>query len=289
MTTKKTPTMKQLRNKSFSLDRRIIKLIKESRYAKPRRLNTIRRQLRDLYEQADDAFNNIIARSTQVNFDIFARAYAITHNAVNADAYATDDINAVQDWIKYDIVNNDVNDMWDTVSDIIDYDVQQQYNAKANADNQFPSDLLNIGEQPLISRKHEQQTYKAQQQIVNKVMKQLRANPVNWQLDLDDLSKILNDYGKTILFKSLHKFFIKVIGRLPIDKKYFIKYYITSWHSKSFTSEECNKLLNAFINQSLVYSVEQQHVNQESADNLVSDSDNGVLPNITLFTKLQFV
>ena len=91
------------------------------------------------------------------------------------------------------------------------------------------------------------------------------------------------------MFNSLRTFFVKVIGRLPIDKKYFIKYYITSWHSKAFTGEEYNKLLNNFVNQSMIYSVEQQHIEQDSAENLVSDSDNGVIPHITMFSKLQFV
>ena len=178
----RTPSIKQLRNKSFYADRRVVKLIEESSYAKPRRLQTINRVIHDYIEKADDAFNNLVARSDDIDGEIQRRANRLTGLAVDKiEAYDTDEsidaVYAVHDCIKDDIINCDVIDMWETVIGLMEYDYGVQY--QYNASNQFPRDLLDIGEQPLISHKHEQQTYKAQQQIVNNIMAQLRANPVN--------------------------------------------------------------------------------------------------------------
>ena len=45
------------------------------------------------------------------------------------------------------------------------------------------NDLMNIGEQPVISYK-ESNDMKQQKIMINNVMKQLKANPTNWELDI---------------------------------------------------------------------------------------------------------
>ena len=86
---------------------------------------------------------------------------------------------------------------------------------------------MNIGEQPTI-------TYK--KILVDNVMKQLKANPTNWELDIESLTKKLNNTIKAYFYRQVHQFFIKTIGKLDTTNKYFIKYFINgSLRSQSFT------------------------------------------------------
>ena len=90
--------------------------------------------------------------------------------------------------------------------------------------------LFNIGEQPIISYKNEQNELKKQRGIIDNIIKQLKSNPLNWELDIEEVLSHLNDYGKSLFFRSLHQFFVKTIGKIAITKKCFIKYFITTLH-----------------------------------------------------------
>ena len=91
---------------------------------------------------------------------------------------------------------------------------------------------MNIGEQPIITYK-ESNEIKQQKILVGNVMKQLKSNPTNWELDIESLTKQLNKKMKAYFYKQFHKFFVKVIGKLGTTNKYFITYFVNgSWRSK---------------------------------------------------------
>ena len=156
-----------------------------------------------------------------------------------------------------------------------------------NNEEESINDIMNIGTQPIISYK-ESNDIKQQKIMINNVMKQLKAQPTNWELDIETLTKQLNDVMKAYFYRQLHQFFIKTIGRLDTTNKYFIKYFINgSWRSKSYTGEEYNKLLNDFLRDCFVYGVEERE--EQDASMLVSDAANSNVQSILLYSKIQFV
>ena len=90
------------------------------------------------------------------------------------------------------------------------------------------NDIMNIGEQPTISYKTSNETDENIQQeiLVDDVIKQLKAKPSNWELNIETLTKKLNNTMKDYFYLQLHQFFIKTIGKLDTTNKYFIKCFI---------------------------------------------------------------
>ena len=80
------------------------------------------------------------------------------------------------------------------------------------------NDIMNIGEQLIIIYK-ESNEIKQQKRIINNVMKQLKANPTNWELDIESLTKQLNDTMKAYFYRQFRQFFTKVIGKLDTTNK----------------------------------------------------------------------
>ena len=153
-----------------------------------------------------------------------------------------------------------------------------------NNEEEAINDLMNIGTQPTITYKESNEN-KQQKILINNVMKQLKANPTNWELDIEDLTKKLNNEMKAYFYRQFHQFFVKVIGKLDTTNKYFIKYFINgSWRSKKFTGEEYNKLLNDFLKECFIYDIEQRQ--EQDASMLVSDAENSTIPSILLYYRI---
>ena len=104
--------------------------------------------------------------------------------------------------------------------------IKSQPSYEINEDDAI-NDIMNIGEQPTISYKLSNDI-KQQRNLIINVMKQLKAKPTNWELDIETLTKQLNDDMRAYFYRQLHQFFIKTIGKLDTTKKYFIKYFINA-------------------------------------------------------------
>ena len=105
--------------------------------------------------------------------------------------------------------------------------INQQPSYEVNEQDAI-DDIMNIGEQPTITYKTSNETNENTQLkiIVDDVMKQLKANPSNWELDIESSTKKLNNTMKAYFYRQFHQFFIKTIGKLDTTNKYFIKYFI---------------------------------------------------------------
>ena len=140
--TSREPSIKQLRNKSNTVDRKIVKLIKEASTAKPRRLKTIRKLLKELRNKSTSLFNQLLDKSNSL-------AQEIEDKANNLIQYTVGDINKLdaptkqllQDYyddtlrLYHEITDNDaesnyktINDnRWTIITDLIDYNKQISY------------------------------------------------------------------------------------------------------------------------------------------------------------------
>lgn len=264
MSAKRTLSLKQLRRKSNIIDKKIIKLINETATANPRRMNTIKRKMIELQNQANNIFKQIMNKTSTPEYEILLKRNALIKEAVGNTKYDDNETKQIIETYGH-IFEQDVNSLynnksfnkieenkWEIITDLIN-DVDERRKQQNDSDY-----LFNIGEPPFISYKNEQNEIKKQRGIVENIIKRLKKNPINCLLDIEEVLSHLNDYGKTLIFRSFHQFFVKTIGKIAITMKCFIKYFITTWHSKSFNGEEYNKLLNNFIKESMAYSIEHE-------------------------------
>ena len=186
MSTKRNPTIKQLRRKFNIIDKKIIKLINETATATPRRMNTIKHKMIELQNQSNNIFKQIMNNTpTTPEYEILLKRDALIKEAVGDTKY--DDNETKQIIKKYsdifdDVINSHYNnksykkieeDKWEIITDLIN-DVDERRKQQNDSDY-----LFNIGEQPIISYKNEQNKIKKQRGIIENIIKQLKKNPLN--------------------------------------------------------------------------------------------------------------
>ena len=92
-----------------------------------------------------------------------------------------------------------------------------------------------------------------QQQIVNDIIEQLETSPTDWTIDFEQL----NQLGRELMFPLFKQFFAEHIDSLPITSKYILRYNVNGvWRSFPFKSENYNKLMNKFNEQSFIFDMD---------------------------------
>ena len=118
-----------------------------------------------------------------------------------------------------------------------------------------------------------------QQQIVNDIMEQLETSPTDWTIDFEQL----NQLGRELMFPLLKQFFAEHIDSLPITSKYMIRYNVNGvWRSFPFKSENYNKLMNKFNEQSFIFDMDTK------PPEYFYENGGEELPDWSFFSALQF-